>query len=66
VRRELSGRRLGIVTFSEWQQGLIVARGNPKGISGPAELARPDIRLVNLEPGAGSRALLDLWLQGLE
>jgi putative molybdopterin biosynthesis protein len=63
VRRELPGRRLVIVTLSEWQQGLIVACGNPKGISGPAELARPDITLVNREPGAGSRALLDLWLQ---
>ena len=51
------------MTLSEWQQGLIVARGNPKGISGPAELARPDITMVNREVGAGSRTLLDLWLQ---
>lgn len=64
VRRELSGRRLVIVTLSEWQQGLIVARGNPKRISGPADLARPDITMVNREPGAGSRTSLDLWLQG--
>jgi putative molybdopterin biosynthesis protein len=66
VRRELSGRRLVIVTLSEWQQGLIVARGNPKGISGPAELARPDVTTVNREPGSGSRTLLDLWLQGAD
>ena len=64
VRRELSGRRLVIVTLSEWQQGLIVARGNPKGISGAADLERPHITMVNREPGAGSRTLLDLWLQG--
>jgi putative molybdopterin biosynthesis protein len=64
VRRELSGRRLVIVTLSEWQQGLIVARGNPKGISGPADLERSDITIVNRESGAGSRTLLDLWLQG--
>jgi putative molybdopterin biosynthesis protein len=64
VRRELPGRRLVIVTLSEWQQGLIVARGNPKGISGPAELERPDVTMVNRELGAGSRTLLDLWLQG--
>jgi molybdopterin molybdotransferase/putative molybdopterin biosynthesis protein len=64
VRRELSGRRLVIVTLSEWQQGLIVARGNPKGISGPAELQRRDITIVNREAGAGSRTWLDLWLQG--
>jgi putative molybdopterin biosynthesis protein len=64
VQRELSGRRLVIVTLSEWQQGLIVARRNPKGIAGPADLARPDITMVNREVGAGSRTLLDLWLQG--
>jgi putative molybdopterin biosynthesis protein len=64
VRRELPGRRLVIVTLSEWQQGLIVARGNPKKISGPADLARSDVTMVNREPGAGSRTLLDLWLQG--
>lgn len=64
VRRELSGRRLVIVTLSEWQQGLIVARGNPKKVSGPADLARSDVTMVNREPGAGSRTLLDLWLQG--
>jgi putative molybdopterin biosynthesis protein len=63
VRRELSGRRLVIVTLSEWQQGLIVPRGNPKGISGAAELERPDITIVNREPGAGSRMLLDAWLR---
>src|ERR671925_1046036 len=63
VRRELAGRRLVIVTLSEWQQGLIVARGNPKGIAGPADLQRSEIALVNRESGAGSRALLDLWLQ---
>jgi putative molybdopterin biosynthesis protein len=63
VRRELSGRRLVIMTLSEWQQGLIVARGNPKGISGPAALARPDLTLVNRPPGAGSRTLLDVWLR---
>jgi molybdopterin molybdotransferase/putative molybdopterin biosynthesis protein len=64
VRRELSGRRLVILTLSEWQQGLIVARGNPKGISAAADLARADITIVNRESGAGSRTLLDLWLQG--
>ena len=48
---------------SEWQHGLIVARGNPKGISHAAELARPDLTVVNRELGAGSLALLDLWLQ---
>jgi molybdate-binding protein/DNA-binding XRE family transcriptional regulator len=62
VRRELSGRRLVVVTLSEWQQGLIIARGNPKGIAGVADLGRANIDIVNRESGAGSRTLLDLWL----
>jgi molybdate-binding protein len=61
----LSGRRLVIVTLSEWQEGLIVARGNPKGIADAADLSRADITIVNREPGAGSRTLLDLWLQSV-
>jgi putative molybdopterin biosynthesis protein len=57
VRRELSGRRLVIVTLSDWQRGLIVARGDPRGISGPAELARPDITMVS-RPFQEERAAL--------
>src|SRR5262245_19394827 len=63
VRRELAGRRLMVVTLSQWQQGLIVARGNPKGITGAADLARPEIRLANRDAGSGSRMLLDAWLR---
>jgi len=63
VRRELAGRRLHVVTLTEWQQGLIVARGNPRGIAGPTDLARPDITIVNREPGSGSRAMLDAALR---
>jgi molybdate-binding protein len=53
-----------VVAFARWAQGLVVAPGNPKGIRGPADLAREDVRLVNREPGAGSRALLDQVLLG--
>jgi putative molybdopterin biosynthesis protein len=63
VRRELAGRRLVVITLSQWQQGLMVARGNPKGITGPADLARPEITLVNRDAGSGSRVLFDMWLQ---
>jgi len=65
IRRELAGHRLVVVTLSQWQQGLIVARGNPKGISSPAELARRDVTIVNREAGSGSRMMLDVWLRGV-
>ena len=62
VRRELAGRDLVVVALSDWQQGLIVAAGNPKRIAGAAALARPEVAIVNREPGSGSRMLLDAWL----
>jgi putative molybdopterin biosynthesis protein len=63
VRRELANRRLVVVTLSQWQQGLIVAHGNPKSISSPAELARREVTVVNRELGSGSRTMLDVWLR---
>jgi putative molybdopterin biosynthesis protein len=53
-----------LVTFAFWQQGLIVAFGNPKQLQGVADLANPGIRLVNRQAGSGSRALLDRALAG--
>ena len=48
-----------LVTFATWQQGLIVAHGNPKNVRGLADLANSELRLVNRPAGSGSRALLD-------
>ena len=48
-----------VVTFAVWDQGLVVAPGNPKGIRGVKDLARPGVLMVNREAGSGSRALLD-------
>ena len=63
VRRELTGRKVIVVTLSQWQQGLIVAHGNPKGITGVADLSLPEVAIVNREPGSGSRVLLDARLR---
>jgi len=43
-------------------QGLIVPRGNPKGIKGIEDLARRDISFINRQPGSGTRILLDYRL----
>ncbi len=53
-----------VVTFAVWDQGLVVAPGNPKRIRGIEDLARPGIAIVNREPGSGSRMLLDEALAG--
>lgn len=44
------------------QQGLFVAPHNPLGITGLADLARPDVRFVNRQAGSGTRMLLQLML----
>ena len=65
VERELPGQKAHLYTLWAWEQGLMVARGNPLGMAGPQSLLRPGTRLVNREVGAGSRALLDAWLVNL-
>lgn len=50
---------VAVLSYAMWQEGLVVARGNPKKISGIADLARRDVRITNREQGAGCRRLLD-------
>jgi putative molybdopterin biosynthesis protein len=45
------------------EQGFLVARGNPKGLAGIHDLVEKGIRIVNRQPGAGTRVLLD-WFIG--
>lgn len=59
LERLLPGRELVLVNLAYRQQGLIVAPGNPKGITGIADLLRPGIRYINRQKGAGTRLLLD-------
>jgi molybdate-binding protein len=62
VRRLLGGRRVVVVGFATWEQGLIVAAGNPRGIHGVVDLLRPGLTMINREEGSGARALLDAAL----
>ncbi len=62
IRRYLPHTPVIVVTLTRREQGLIVARGNPKGIQGLADLARDDVTYVNRQRGAGTRVLLDYLL----
>lgn len=68
ARRALARTGGLLVRFASWEQGLVVAPGNPRAIRGVADLARPRIRFVNRDPGSGGRALLDELLarEGVE
>lgn len=41
------------------QQGLMVQTGNPLGIRGFSDIARPNLRYVNRQKGSGTRILTD-------
>jgi putative molybdopterin biosynthesis protein len=66
IRRVLPGREVEVVRLVHREQGLIVAPGNPLGITGLEDLAR--LRYVNRQRGAGTRVLLDheLGRRGIE
>jgi molybdopterin molybdotransferase/putative molybdopterin biosynthesis protein len=52
-----------VFAFAVWEEGLVLARGNPKKIAGIQDLARKHLTLANREPGSGSRQLLDRSLE---
>jgi putative molybdopterin biosynthesis protein len=59
VRRVLGGADVAVVRLVHRDQGLIVAPGNPLSLAGVGDLARPGVRYVNRQRGAGTRVLLD-------
>jgi molybdate-binding protein/DNA-binding XRE family transcriptional regulator len=63
IREEFPGEEMIVVTFARWEEGLVVASGNPKDVRKPEDLARANVRFVNRERGSGSRALLDKLLE---
>jgi putative molybdopterin biosynthesis protein len=63
VAQALPDRPVALVNLGVWEEGLVVAPGNPKRLRCGAELARPDVTLVNREEGSGSRMLLEATLR---
>ncbi len=47
------------------EQGLVVAKGNPKKIRSIEDLVRADVSMINRNPGSGTRILLDMKLTTL-
>lgn len=52
-------RDLVIIRWAKRQQGLIVARGNPLGITGLQAISDQSLRVVQRQQGAGAQTLLD-------
>lgn len=63
LRRDFAGDDLAVITFAQWEEGLVTAAGNPKRIRNVADLARKNVRFTNRQQGSGSRMLLDKLLR---
>jgi molybdate-binding protein/DNA-binding XRE family transcriptional regulator len=65
VRQRFANHAVAVIGFALWEEGIVVGRGNPKGIREIADFARKDVTIVNREPGAGCRLMLDSHLDRL-
>lgn len=63
IQRYVKNTPVELVTLVHRWQGLMIAKGNPKGIRGIKDLVRPDVSLINRQAGSGTRILLDYELQ---
>ena len=63
IRQYMPDMKVYVVALVGREQGLMVKRGNPKGIQNLGDLIRSDIQFVNRQRGAGTRVLLDYHLR---
>lgn len=63
INKYLGNGKISVISCVKRIQGLIVAPGNPKGISDISGIAREGIRYVNRQKGSGTRILLDYMLK---
>jgi molybdate-binding protein len=63
IHREFGAEEIGVITFAEWEEGFVVAKGNPKRIRTVGDLQRKNVWFINRQPGSGSRLLLDKLLR---
>ncbi|MBE3550992.1 MAG: molybdopterin biosynthesis protein [Brockia lithotrophica] len=63
VRRHIRGVPVVLVHLATRVQGFLVAKGNPLGIRSLEDIARPGVRYVNRQRGAGTRILFDHLLR---
>jgi putative molybdopterin biosynthesis protein len=57
------GQLPAVVNFCRREQGIIIAKGNPREIQGVADLGKPGLKIVNRPLGTGTRLLLDRELE---
>ncbi len=65
LEQYLPGAPVKLVGFVRREQGLIVRRGNPKGVRALQDLVRDEVMFINRQRGAGTRVLLDYHLSSM-
>ncbi len=65
IKRFLQGIPLKLINLCYRQQGLMVAQGNPLGITGFMDVAEKNFSFINRQNGAGTRLLTDKTLGDL-
>lgn len=65
IEKSFPTEEMAILKLVKRSQGLMIQRGNPKGIKGMEDLTREDLHFVNRQRGAGTRILLDFYLKKL-
>jgi molybdate-binding protein/DNA-binding XRE family transcriptional regulator len=63
IRKQFPKGSVAVVSYAFWEEGIVIARGNPKGIRGIDDLTRKDVMIVNREPGSGIRLKLDSYFK---
>jgi putative molybdopterin biosynthesis protein len=64
IKRTIPKLPVTLVHLARREQGIVVARGNPKSIGSLKDLTSR-VRFVNRQPGSGTRVLLDFELKKL-
>jgi len=62
VKKLIPGGNVHLIKCVKRKQGLILQKGNPKGIGGIEDLSKNAIRYVNRQKGSGTRILFDYLL----
>jgi putative molybdopterin biosynthesis protein len=63
IRQYMPNIPVKLVALVGRDQGLMVKKGNPKGIKTLSDLTNPEAQFVNRQRGAGTRVLLDYHLK---
>jgi len=63
INNELGNELAAVVNFCKREQGLLLAKGNPKNITQIRDISRSDIKIANRPLGTGTRLLFDKTIE---